>query len=124
MQTKVYHGSSGVLWYAGEGIPGCQFILRDVLLQGVMAEQIGQHVSGFSNWLITKHAQSYLEAFEGHHEDLVYLTAGRFPHPSPRQHPSSTSTACQTCRPLSLSLLHIYQLSLPLKDTTMALTTL
>ena len=30
-----------------------------------MAEQIGQHVSGFSNWLITKHAQSYLEAFEG-----------------------------------------------------------
>ena len=53
-----------------------QVVLRDVLLQGVMAEQIGQHVSGFSNWLITKHEQGYLEAFEGHHDDLVYLTAG------------------------------------------------
>ncbi len=41
-----------------------------------MAQQIGQHVSGFDNWLITKHEQGYLQAFEGHHDDLVYLTAG------------------------------------------------
>jgi hypothetical protein len=41
-----------------------------------MAEQIGQHVSGFPNWLITKHQQSYLEAFQSHAKDLVYLTAG------------------------------------------------
>ena len=41
-----------------------------------MAEQICQHVSGFPNWLITKHQQSYLEAFESCTKDLVYLTAG------------------------------------------------
>lgn len=44
-----------------------------------MAEQIDQHVSGFTNWLVTKHAQSYIDAFEGHHDDLVYLTAGSHP---------------------------------------------
>ena len=40
----------------------CQWILdvratsEGCLLQGVMAEEIGQHVSGFGNWLVTKHA--------------------------------------------------------------------
>ena len=42
----------------------------------MIEEQIQQHVSGFNNWNITKHAQSYLDAFMGHRGDLVYLTAG------------------------------------------------
>ena len=50
--------------------------LSSAPLQGVIEEQIQQHVSGFNNWNITKHAQSYLDAFMGHRSDLVYLTAG------------------------------------------------
>ena len=54
----------------------CCAPLSSVPLQGVIEEQIQQHVSGFNNWNITKHAQSYLDAFMGHRSDLVYLTAG------------------------------------------------
>ena len=54
----------------------CCSRLSSVPLQGVIEEQIQQHVSGFNNWNITKHAQSYLDAFMGHRSDLVYLTAG------------------------------------------------
>ena len=64
--------------------------------QGVMAEQIAQHVSGFSNWSITKHAQSYLEAFEGRHEDLVYLTAGADFDSAPHQLAKHDIT-CEMC---------------------------
>lgn len=48
----------------------------------MIEEQIQQHVSGFNNWNITKHAHSYLDAFMGHRSDLVYLTAGALASPA------------------------------------------
>ena len=48
----------------------------------MIEEQIQQHVSGFNNWNITKHAHSYLDAFMGHSSDLVYLTAGALASPA------------------------------------------
>ena len=56
--------------------------LSSATLQGVIEEQIQQHVSGFNNWNITKHAQSYLDAFMGDRSDLVYLTAGVLASPA------------------------------------------
>ena len=89
---------------------------KKFLLQGVMAEQIGQHVSGFGNWLVTKHAQGYLEAFDGHHEDLVYLTAGTDPRLFSPLECALQCSVYQTCRRPCVPTWWPAQLSFALKE--------
>ncbi len=47
-------------------------------MQGVIMEQLRKQASGFDNWLVTLHAESYMATFRDSISDLVYLTAGFF----------------------------------------------